>query len=473
MSRPVLWTSDEAASATRGRSGGTWCARGVSIDSRTLERGDLFVALQGPSFDGHDFVAAAFERGAAAALVSRAPAMPGNGPLLHVSDTMGGLEDLARAARARCRAKVVAVTGSVGKTGTKEALRQALAAQGATHASGGNLNNHWGVPLSLARMPADTEFAVLEAGMNHAGELTPLSAMIRPQVAIITNVEPVHLEFFSSVSAIADAKAEILSGLEPGGVAVLNRDNAHFERLREAAAAHGLRVLSFGRHEASDVRMLRHKPQADHGCVAADVAGRTVTYRIGAPGDHWALNSLAVLAAVEALGADLPRAAAALADVRAAPGRGGRRRIALAGGGHVDLIDESYNASPPAVRAAITLLAAQTPDEGGRRIAVLGDMLELGEGARELHAGLADDLVAAGIDRVFACGPHMAALFEALPAALRGRHAADSEALTPLVKAAVRAGDVVMVKGSLGSRMAPVVAALSEVDPAPAAGTGR
>ncbi len=459
MTADVLWTSDEAATATRGRADGTWCARGVSIDTRTLERGDLFIALEGPSFDGHDFVADAFRRGAAAALVHRPPAGAG-GPLLHVQDSMQGLRDLAVAARARTSAGVVAVTGSVGKTGTKEALRLALGAQGAVHASSGNLNNHWGAPLSLARMPAGCRFAVLEAGMNHAGELGPLSRMIRPLVAVITNVEPVHLEFFDSVAAIADAKAEIFEGLESGGTAVLNRDNAQFDRLAAAARAAGARILCFGRHEAADIRLLRHRAHDDHSCVAADVQGQAVTYRIGAPGDHWTVNSLAVLATVQALGGDLLAAAGALADVAAAPGRGARREVETADGGHFMLIDESYNASPPSVRAAIAVLSAQRPEDAGRRIAVLGDVLELGADAPGLHAGLAEDLVAGGIDLVFACGPHMRALYEALPETLRGSHAADSEHLLPRVVEAVGAGDVVMVKGSLGSRMAPIVAAL-------------
>ena len=466
MTAAVLWQSAEAAAATNGQcnGGGAWRASGVSIDSRTVRPGDLFVAIQGPNFDGHDFAADALARGAAAAMVSRdVDGLASDASLLRVADTLAGLEALGRAARARSAARIVAVTGSLGKTGTKEALYQALARGAPTHASQGNLNNHWGAPLSLARMPADCTYGVFELGMNHAGEIAPLSRMVRPHVAIITNVEPVHLEFFASLSQIADAKAEIFTGLEPGGVAILNRDNAHFDHLSRAAGAAGVgRVISFGAPPDSQARLIGLAQHPTCNCISADIDGQAVTYKVGAPGRHWAINSLAVLAAVRALGADLGLAALAMADVAAPKGRGERHRVSF-GDGSLLIIDESYNASPVAMTAAIETLGAVEVEAMGRRIAVLGDMLELGDTAPELHAALAPDLAAAGVDQIFACGPHMAHLFDALPERMRGAHEAGSADLLAKVTGAVRPGDTVLVKGSLGQNMAPIVQALRDL----------
>jgi len=470
----ALWTSEDAARAVGGTTGAPWVATGVSIDSRTLEPGDLFVALEGPNRDGHAYLAQAFSRGAAAALVARDVAAAG--PLLKVADTQVALEALGRARRAESAARVVAVTGSVGKTGTKEALRHALGRQASTHASVASFNNQWGVPLTLARMPRDAAYGVFEIGMNHAGEIALLAPQVRPHVAIVTAIEAVHMEFFASLDAIADAKAEIFLGLEPGGVAIVNRDSPQFERLRRAAEAEGAgRVLGFGAAAQADVRLINLALHPTCSCITADIDGQAATYKVGAPGRHWAMNSLAVLAAVKALGADLGLAALALADMSAPKGRGMRHRVAHRGGSF-ELIDESYNANPASMRAALDLLAATPIGPRGRRIAALGDMLELGEAAARMHEELAQAADERAIDLVFCCGPNMARLYEALPPRRRGGHAASSAALQPQLLAALRPGDAVMVKGSLGSRMGPLVEALlrlgAEADPRAAGGGG-
>jgi UDP-N-acetylmuramoyl-tripeptide--D-alanyl-D-alanine ligase len=460
-----LWTNEDAAPATGGRSSTTWRASGLSIDSRSVLPGDLFIALRGPKLDGHAYVMEAFARGAVAAVVSRPPPnVPGTAPLLMVDDTFVALRALAARARARSRARICAITGSVGKTGVKEALRTVLAHQSATAASEGNLNNQWGLPLSLARMAAGTAYGVFEMGMNHPGELQPLSYLARPHVAVITTVEPVHKAHFASVEDIADAKAEIFIGIEPGGSAVLNRDNPQHGRLWAAARRRGIqRIIGFGRHGDADVRLLGASIDADGSRVRADVLGRALDYRIAVPGSHWVLNSLCVLAAAAALGADAGKAAADLIHVSVPEGRGRRLTVQLSGGSF-ELIDDSYNASPVAMAAAFEVLGRVAPGAGGRRIAVLGDMLELGDEAPALHAGLAEPLQAHGIDLVFTSGPAMAHLADALPASMRGGHAEDSARLVPLVEAAVRAGDVVTVKGSAGSRMGIVVRALRALE---------
>jgi UDP-N-acetylmuramoyl-tripeptide--D-alanyl-D-alanine ligase len=442
-----LWTAAEAAAATGGRtSGGDWIATGVSIDSRTIAPGDLFIALSGPTHDGHKFVDAALARGAAAAMVSQD--MPG-GRLLRVGDTLAGLTALGTAARRRSAARIVAVTGSVGKTGTKEALRVALGACGRTSASAGSFNNHWGVPLSLARMARDAEFGVFELGMNHAGEISALTAIVRPHVAVITTIAPTHLGFFRSVAAIADAKAEIFEGLEPGGTAILNRDNRYFARL---AARAGPNIVSFGEHRKADARLLAY----EDGQVTADICGTRLSYRLGPPGRHWALNSLAVLAATIATGGGLEPAAAALATLEPPPGRGRRDELPW-GGGRISLIDESYNASPAAMRAALAVLGGLEPARGGRRIAVLGDMLELGSHAERLHRELAASLESARVDRAFLVGEAMGALYEALPRAMRGGLWPCVDAAIPCIIDFLRPGDVVTVKGSHAGRIDRVV----------------
>jgi UDP-N-acetylmuramoyl-tripeptide--D-alanyl-D-alanine ligase len=461
----MLWTADEAVKATAGHATADWSARRVSIDSRTAQAGDLFVALKGPHFDGHDFIAGALKGGAAAAVVHRMPeTLPGDAPLLLVNDTMTALEALGLAARARTKAKFIAVTGSVGKTSTKEALRLALATAGSTYATTGNLNNQWGVPLSLANMPRNTRFGVFELGMNHAGEIGPLSRQVRPDIAIITTVAPAHLEFFDSVEAIADAKAEIFEGMPKDGVAILNRDDGHFARLSDHARRHGIsRIIAFGAHEEATARLLEYAAEREGGRIRARILGREISFAVGAAGMHQAINSLAVLAAVMSLSVDVDVAAAALAQMQALKGRGQRSHVTLAGGSF-EIIDESYNASPAAMRAAIQVLAQANPARGARRIAVLGDMRELGPQGGQLHADLAADLSAAGVDLVFTAGPLMASLNAALPATLRGAHFNDSASLTPAVLEAVRPGDILLVKGSLGSRMGPIVDALKALD---------
>lgn len=457
----ALWTAADADNATRGTSTRPWQATGISIDSRTLVRGDLFVALAGPRVDGHDFLGDAFARGASAAVVHRRP--PGSDnelPLLIVHDTMAALDGLGVAARKRSGARVVAVTGSVGKTGTKEALRQALGRLGPTHASAGSLNNQWGVPLSLARMPRDARFGVFELGMNHAGEIAALSRLVRPDVSLITTVEPAHLGFFASVAEIADAKAEIFLGTAPEGAAVLNRDNEWFDRLEAAAYAAGLsRIYSFGNHADAAIHLIDCQLHAAASAVTASIAGKVVDYSIASPGRHWVMNSLGVLGAVHALGGDVATAASAFAELKPLEGRGRRHRIAVTGG-EAELIDETYNASPASIRAATAVLAASQPGAKGRRIMILGDMLEMGAHAAELHAALAEPLKEAGIDLVFTVGEEMAALDHALPTKIRGGHAATAGAMADRIAPLLRAGDIVSVKGSHGIRMDRIVTRL-------------
>lgn len=457
----ALWTAAEVLAATGGTAPtAAWQATGVSIDTRTLVSGDLFVALRGPNFDGADYAGRALEHGAAAVLIERVPdGLAGEARLVVVKDSLVGLRALARAARQRTAARVIAVTGSVGKTGVKEALRHVLTEQGPTSASAGNLNNHWGLPLSLARLPRTSAFAVLEMGMNHAGEIEPLSLLARPHVAVITAIAPAHRGNFPSLAAIADAKAEILAGVEAGGVAVLNHDTPFYDRLAAAARERRLDVLSFGRNASADVHLVSAVADAAGSTIKASVGGRDVACRINLAGRHWIDNSLCVLAAVKAAGADVGAAAQALASATPVTGRGGRIVVDWPGG-RLIVIDDSYNASPASMAAAFDVLGRTVPEAGGRRIAVLGDMLELGEESGHLHAALADPLLENHADLVFACGVAMEHLVAALPAGRCGAHAADSAALSPLVCAAVKPGDVVLVKGSAGSRMGVVVKAL-------------
>ena len=468
----ALWTATEALAATGGTAqGDSWEAFGVSIDSRAVAEGDLFVAIAGPTHDGHDFVGQALAQGAAAALVHRIPeGLPAEARLLVVEDSLEGLRRLAAAARARSNARIVAVTGSVGKTSTKEMLKLALDAAGPTHASVGSFNNHWGVPLSLARLPRDAAFAVFELGMNHAGEIAPLTALVRPHVAIVTSVEAVHMEFFASTRAIAEAKAEIFQGVAPGGLAILPRDNPHYAFLRQAARSAGVsRIASFGSHIEAGARLLDCAVDPQQTVVFALFGDDAISYRIGVSGRQWASNSLAVLLAAGEVGVPLTQAATALAAMTAPKGRGQRQRLTW-GGGTIEIIDESYNASPVSMRAAIATLAAAKPGKGGRRIAVLGDMLELGPTGASLHAGLAEAVEYARIDLVFTAGPLMGHLHEALATTRRGGHAADAAASALQLTAAVKAGDVVMVKGSAGSRMGKVVKALEEAAQSPVSG---
>ena len=459
----VLWTTDELVAATGGRLDGeiTRPIGGVSIDSRSIAAGDIFVAIAGENRDGHAFAAAALKNGAALAIVSRPdPEMRDSGALLVVDEPLAALRRLAAAARARSAARIVGITGSVGKTSSKEALRLALAPSGPTHASASSYNNHWGVPLSLSRLPRDAAYAVFEIGMSQAGEITPLTRLVRPHVAIVTTIAPSHLGHFPSLAEIADAKAEIFAGVEPGGAAVINRDSEFFDRLATAARQSGIaRIVGFGEHESAEVRLSKVALHETCSCVTADILGETVSYRLGAPGRHLALNSLAVLAAAQLAGGDLARAAMALSHLEPQKGRGVRFRLD-APDGAITVIDESYNANPASVRAALALLGQASPGRGGRRIAVLGDMLELGDEGPRLHAELAAAVDESGTNIVYACGAGMAHLWEALPATRRGAYAETSQDLEEAVLRDVRGGDVVMVKGSLGSRMMPLVDAI-------------
>lgn len=464
MSAKALWTVDAMASAMRARREGPLPqgVGGISIDSRTLAQGDAFFAISGDNRDGHAFVDAALKAGAALAVVSKSKSdtLPADAPLLVVDDVLEALRDLARTSRARLTGKVIAVTGSVGKTSTKEALRLVFSREGETHASAASYNNHWGVPLSLARCPADARFAVFELGMNHTGEIGPLSRLVQPDIAIITTIAPVHLEHFDSVDGIADAKAEIFEGLVEDGIAILNRDNDYFNRLCDRALdARVSRVVSFGEEAGADARLIKCVLQPDVSTVQARILGDDVTYKLGAPGKHLVMNSLAVLAAAKVAGADLAIAALALADFQPASGRGTRIALETPSGSAL-LIDESYNANPVSMAAAIALLGQAEPGPRGRRIAVLGDMLELGEQSAALHAALAQPIVDHSVDLVFCAGPAMRNLWEALPSSRRGGYATDSTALEPQVLDAVSGGDVIMIKGSFGSKMTPIVKAL-------------
>lgn len=443
-----LWTAAEAEAATLGKASAPFAVNGLSIDTRSLKEGDLFVALKGAR-DGHDFVAAAFAAKAGAALVNRA--VDGvTGPLLTVAHTQRALEDLAVAARARSNAKILGVTGSAGKTTTKEILRTALDALGRTHASAASYNNHWGVPLSLAMLPRDADYGVFEIGMNHFGEIRNLVSFVRPHVVMITTIAPAHLEFFGSCEAIADAKSEIFEGLVPGGAALIPADSPYADRLAaRAAQAKVSRLYRFG--QSGEAKLLSVTPDGEGMRLKADILGRAVDCKIGAPGLHIAQNAVGALAAVALADGDVLNAAAALKDFAAMKGRGARFES-----GGVTVIDESYNANPASMTAALALLGQAK----SRKIAVLGDMLEMGEGGPAHHAGLADPIADVGVDLVFAAGPQMKALWDALPAAQRGGYAETSAALKDKVLAVLLPGDTVLVKGSFGSKMGLIVDAL-------------
>lgn len=467
----TLWTSQEAAEATGGTSNRNWQATGVSIDTRTLEPGDLFVALTDVR-DGHDFVAQALEKGAAAALVSRIPdGVDGDAPLLLVADVLRALEDLGRAARSRTEARVLAVTGSVGKTSTKEMLALMLAEQGATHASVASYNNHWGVPLTLARMPAETEFAVIEIGMNHPGEIAPLSRMARPHVALITTVSAAHLEAFANVEEIAVEKASILEGLEYGGAAVLNNDIEQAAILMAKATDMKRRDIGFGEH-GFDFVLNSVEIVDDTTVVKATAHEAPLLFKLATPGRHFAMNALGALAAAEALGADLALCALSLSKWTPFKGRGVRETIALDGDDPdltLDLIDDSYNANPTSLGAALEVLAAAQPRHGigqvkqGRRIAIIGDMKELGPRAADLHADLAGHPAMEQIDIIHCIGPLMGNLHGALPDHKRGELCQTSAELAPRIARALDGGDVVLVKGSLSMKLALIVDAIRKM----------
>ena len=450
-----LWTADEIAAAVGGTFTEPFSVSGVSIDTRSLEAGDLFVALAGAR-DGHDFVPAARARGAAGSLVVR----PVDGPHVRVPDVFEALQALGRASRGRPpQLACAAVTGSVGKTSVTQAIAAALRQAGHGHSSVKSYNNHIGVPLTLARMPRDTRRAVFEVGMNHAGEIMPLVDMIRPQVAVVTTVGPVHIENFADGEAgVARAKAEIFSGLAPGGLAVLNADNRWFDVLRDAASERSAEIVSVGRTRGSTAHLLDLTPDGPGQIVTAEIRGQRLRFPIAQSGDHWGLNALMVVVTAEALGVDRPTVLQALADFGPLGGRGAELTVALPGGTYT-LVDESYNANPVSMQAVIAALGARPVV--GRRILALTDMLELGAQGPALHAALAEDIRSAGVDLVFCAGPLMQALWDALPPQARGVHAPDASLLAPELNGAIRPGDVVVVKGSNGSRASQIVDALA------------
>lgn len=462
MTNPSLWSAADIIAATSGVcKKNNWEASGVAIDSRTVEAGDLFIAISGPNHDGHNYVEKAFENGAVAAIVSAVPAgLPINANLVVVSDTLKAMEDLGKAARMRSSAKVIAITGSVGKTGTKEALAHILGEQGRTHYSVGSFNNHWGVPLSLSRMPVDSDYAIFELGMNHAGELGPLSQMVKPHVAIITTVAAAHLEFFKDTSEIAMAKAEIFEGVLKGGTVLLNADIEYCNLLVEKAQNAGIAdVVLFGENKSAQIRLenAELKPQSSNMNVS--IFGEMKSFTLSVPGRHWVQNVLAILGAVQKVGADIQKACAALGHLAAPSGRGARMTLTCNDGPYT-VIDESYNASPIAMQAAFKVLGNMTPDFNGRRIAVLGDMRELGPTSAEIHANLANGISVNQIDVVYAAGSNMQYLSDALPKDIETHHAARSADLVEPVLQAVRAGDIILIKGSLGSKMKVVLKAL-------------
>jgi UDP-N-acetylmuramoyl-tripeptide--D-alanyl-D-alanine ligase len=470
MADGTLWTAKELVAATGGTLHGmiTKPINAVSIDSRAVGEGDVFVAIKGDKMDGHDFVVSALKAGAGVALVSRVTdEMRNAGPVLQVADDpLRGLENMGRAARAWSKGQIVAITGSVGKTSTKEMMRVALSASGETHASAASFNNHWGVPLTLARLSRSTAFGIFEIGMNHAGEITPLVSMVKPHVAIVTTVAASHLGHFKSLDEIADAKAEIFSGVVSGGAAVINQDSPYFEKLAMVAKAQGIKtIVGFGRHEKASVRLERIALHPTCSCVTAEVMGELVTYKLGVPGEHMAINSLAVLATAKLVGADLARAALALSSAAPAKGRGVQERLTIEDGSLL-LIDESYNANPASIQAALTLLATANIGKGGRRIAVLGDMLELGEFGPALHQELVHAIETNKVDLVYAAGPLMHHLWNVLPSEKRGGYAENSVELRNRLLSQLRSGDAVMVKGSLGSRMGLIVDAMRVKFPA-------
>ncbi|MEM6939906.1 MAG: UDP-N-acetylmuramoyl-tripeptide--D-alanyl-D-alanine ligase [Pseudomonadota bacterium] len=467
----TLWTSRDAVAATGGRSTADWACTGVSIDTRTLEEGDLFVALKDVR-DGHAFVADALAKGAAAAMVSHVPADLGpDAPLLIVADVLAGLEALGKAGRARSKARVAAVTGSVGKTSTKEMLRSIFSAQGQTHASHASYNNHWGVPLTLARLPQEAAFAVIEIGMNHPGEIAPLSRMTRPDVAMLTTIAAAHLEAFDDINGIAVEKASIFEGVPAGGVAVINADIAETGVIKAKASACRLQTLEFG-EKATDFRLHQVQVADDVTVVQAEAAGTTLLFKLATPGRHFAMNALGALAVAEALGADLALACQSLGRWTPYEGRGVRERIQLDlvdARLALELIDDSYNANPTSMAAALDVLAAaQTRDNTGRvnkgrRIAFLGDMRELGPKSQALHEELAKLEALTDIDVVHCIGPQMGALHSLLPEAKRGVWTETAEEMVGQLRRVLDSGDVVLAKGSLSMQLSLVVDAIRKM----------
>ncbi len=467
----TLWTSADAIAATGGRCAVDWTATGVSIDTRTLEPGDLFVALKDIR-DGHDFVAQALEKGAAAALVSYKPKdIPVDAPLLIVDDVLQGLADLGAAARARSNAKIAAITGSVGKTSTKEMLRAVLSRQGKCHAAEASYNNHWGVPLTLARMPADTDYAIVEIGMSNPGEIAPLSKLARPHVAMVTTVAAAHLASFDNLSGIAVEKATIMDGLEPGGIAVLNANIETTGILRDHATETEATQVLFGT-TADDWQVKDVRLTGDVTVINATGKGHDYLFKLSVPGRHFAMNAVGVLAVADALGADPVQAALDIAGWVPPAGRGTREVIVIDGANEdetLDLIDDAFNANPTSLAASLEVIAASKPHDNvgrtikGRRVAILGDMLELGTDEVQMHRDMAHNTHLQSLDLIHCAGPLMHHLWLALPEEKRGQWAEHATDLAARVTRLVDAGDVVLVKGSKGSKVSLVVDAIRKL----------
>lgn len=475
-SSPLLWTSTDAVTATGGQSTQDWAANGVSIDTRTLQPGDLFVALKDVR-DGHDFVAQALKNGAAAALVSHIPeGVTADAPLLIVDDVLQALEKLGAFARARTRAKVVGVTGSVGKTSTKEMLRRILAGQGSVHAAEASYNNHWGVPLTLARMPPDTDFAVIEIGMSHPGEIAPLARLADLDIALITIVAAAHLEAFRDLDGIAHEKASIFDGLRPGGTAIFPSDQSITPILQAKAAAVGAKAITFGTNTTADYHLAQVTLCDTATIVQATRMGSPSLFKVLSPGRHFAANGLAALAVADALGLDPMIAASDLGRWQPPAGRGTREHITLdiVEETSFDLIDDAFNANPTSLAAALDVLIAATPQDGigrvgkGRRIAILGDMLELGPTEIALHEAIARHPHLNKIDLIHCVGPRMKALWHILPRAQRGEWVSDAKDLAQRPRSLIDAGDILLVKGSKGIKVSLIVDALRKLGhPAP------
>ena len=465
----ILWKSTDMVKAMEGRPVGQLPEgiTGISIDSRTLRKGEAFFAIKGDVFDGHDFATAAMAAGAGLLVVTEAR-LPALGkmqvPMIVVDDVLAALTRLGLASRARSKAQIIAVTGSVGKTTTKEALRHVLSSCGKVHASAASFNNHWGVPLTLARMPEDTDYGVFEIGMNHHDEIRPLVKMVQPHVAAITLIASAHLGHFANLEEIAVAKAEIFEGVLPGGYALLNRDDKRFKQLEALATAAGIEhIATFGENARSTYKLRDLVMKADCSCITVSIAGQEAAVKIGAPGRHIVQNMLAVLGAAHLVGADMTKVVLALSTLQAEAGRGAQYRLRH-GEGTFTLIDESYNANPASMRAALSLLEATEPQgerpEAGRRIAVLGDMLELGKQSSKLHGDLARPIVDADVNILFIGGAHMSALKSAMPAEIHVEYRESVDELLPLVVKAVRPGDVVMIKSSKSIGFVKIVDAL-------------
>ena len=458
MTQEYLWSAHEIASITGGTASGAWSASGVSINTRTLKVGDLFIAIKGPKLNGHQFVAEALKKGASGLIIDTIPTnLPEQAPIVLVSDTLDALHALGKASRKRSEALIIAVTGSVGKTSTKNALYHALSAQSQTTCSQASHNNLWGVPLSLSQMAPEDQFGIFEIGMSHPGEISPLSKMVSPNITIITNVEPAHTENFDSLELVAEAKAEIFDGLEENGTAILNADNKFYSVLKARCKAVGIKnLLTFGSSNDADTRLISLTSDCQGSNVEASIQGETICYRVSLLGKHEVMNSLATLTAIYAAGADIPAAAAALGQLSPLPGRGKRYQLKFFDGS-IQLIDESYNANPTSMRAALDNLGNTEIEPPGRRIAVLGDMRELGKDSEFYHLNIAQTIVKNQVEKIFTVGNQMERLFFSLPSKMQCFSSIDAKGVTKEILQVLRPNDILLIKGSNAVGMASIV----------------